>query len=95
MRLAAVLLWLVRRHARPLLGGVLVGWLKTAVATGAMVASVLGVQAIGGRSGSWAASLADLLVAVGVGVVIFSVVARVLAMEEVRWVIGRKNQVTK
>ena len=92
---AAVLLWLVRRHTRRVLGGVLVSWLKTAVATGAMVASVLGVQAIGGRSGSWAASLADLLVAVGVGVVIFSVVARMLAMEELRWVIGRKNQVTK
>ena len=92
---AAILLWLVRRHARPLLGGVLVGWLKTAVATGAMAASVLGVQSIAGTPGSWAASLADLLVAVGVGVVIFGVVARALAMEELRWVLGGKNEVTE
>jgi putative peptidoglycan lipid II flippase len=91
---ALVLLGLVRRHARAVLGaGVLAVAAKTIVITalmGLVVGAVLIAMPV---PRSWTWSLLNLLAAVGAGSIVVVGAAAALRMPELRWAMGRSDAV--
>jgi putative peptidoglycan lipid II flippase len=89
---ALVLLALVRRHARAVLGaGVRAGAAKTVVVTAVMALAVGAVLWVMPAPRSWTWSLLNLLAAVGAGSGVVFTAAAGLRMPELRWAAGRSG----
>jgi len=87
---AFVLLGLVRRHARAVLGaGVLGCAARTIVITALMALAVGAVLWAMPQPRSWTWSLVNLLAAVGAGSIVVCAAAAGLRMTELRWALGR------
>lgn len=90
---AALLMLLIRRHTGALLDRtVLASWTKTLLATVIMAIAVIAADMLFTFGQSWASAVLRLSVLVGIGGVVMLFTARVLAMPELAWALGRATK---